>query len=370
MREGFLHVVGSGAIENEPLISIVVPVYNTPEGPLRRCLDSLLAQDYENIELIVVDDGSDIDCRAVLDDVLSAEPRARIISGGHGGVSNARNIGIDNSHGEWIAFSDADDEVWPHFVSEALNVALVEDCDFVCGGVCHLFLDEVPDGSLFSGKYCILDDENDLTSAKMQMLGPVKYCSYSGIDFRGRGPVAKLYRSSLFENLKFNTTISIGEDALFNYRFIELCSRIAVVDALWYFYYQYEGSAAHAVDILPWKKSIQGILSSREENEPSAPFTSRCAFMSAQAIESFVRSEGLLSVWTKGTEILEYAAEQGCYSEDCFKAYELSFWLTLFVRLCKTEHYSLAALYWGAKTRFKDLLTKKRLVDPKDAFDC
>lgn len=364
MRDGFLNDLDCGFSENVPLVTIIVPVYNTAEGPLRRCLRSLLAQDYWNIEFIVVDDGSDKDCLAVLNDELSGDPRVRIISGGHEGVSHARNIGIDSSCGEWIAFSDADDEVEPHFVSEALGVALKEGCDLVCGGVDYLFRDEAPDESQLSRRYIVLDDENDLLNAKMQMLGPVRYRSYAGLDFEGRGPVAKLYRRALLGSLRFDMTISIGEDTLFNYRFIELSSRFAVVDVHWYFYYQYEGSSVHSTGLLPWKKSMKGILASREENEDPAPFVSRCTFMSAQAIESLVRSEGLLFVRTRGTKILEYAADLGCFSGDCFKGYDPSRWLSIFVRLCKTGHFNLAALFWGARTCFKDFVMKKKLVDP------
>lgn len=370
MRTGSLCDIDGAVIDNGPLVSIIIPVYNTPEGPLRRCLNSLLAQKYKNIEIVVVDDGSDEDCFAVLNDSLSADSRARIIAGGHEGVSRARNIGIESSHGEWIAFSDADDEVEPNFISDALQVALVEDCDLVCGSVDHLYQGETPDGSLFSGKYTVIDDECALKNAKMQMLGNVKYGTHSVPDFRGRGPVAKLYRKTLLGKHRFDTSIPIGEDTLFNYRFIELSTRIAIVDTLWYYYYQYEGSTAHATELFPWEKSISGIMASRKENEALAPFVSRCAFMSAQAVESLVRSEGISAIWSKGTEILEYAAAHGCYSEDCFKGYEPSCWLTPFVSLCKAGHLHLAALYWGAKTLGKDLIMKRKLVDPNAVSAC
>lgn len=370
MRTGSLCDIDDKILRNGPLVSIVVPVYNTPEGPLRRCLNSLLAQDYKNIELIVVDDGSDEGCLSVLNDELSTDHRARVIVGGHEGVSRARNNGIDSSRGDWIAFADADDEVEPHFISESLEVALVEDCDLVCGGVDYLYRGDTSGGQLLSRKYFVVDEKCALTNAKMQMLGNTKYSLFPGPDYKGRGPVAKLYRRALLDKLRFDTTIPIGEDTLFNYRFIELSMRIAIVDAAWYYYYQYEGSAVHSAELRPWKRSIHGILADRKENEPLAPFISRCAFMSAQAVESLVRSDGLLAMRTKGTDILEFASSRGCYSEDCFKGYDPSLWLKLFVCLCKAGHFNLAAMYWGAKVQFKDLIMKRKLIDPSTVSVC
>ena len=87
MLNGSLCDLRGDVVEDGPLVTVVVPVYNTPEGPLRRCLRSILAQDYANIELIVVEDGSSKECVAVLNDVLGSDPRSRVIEGGAlGGV--------------------------------------------------------------------------------------------------------------------------------------------------------------------------------------------------------------------------------------------------------------------------------------------
>ena len=80
--DGSLCDLRGDLIGDGPLVTVVVPVYNTPEGPLRRCLRSILSQDYANIELIVVDDGSSGECVVVLNDALGADPRSRVIGGG------------------------------------------------------------------------------------------------------------------------------------------------------------------------------------------------------------------------------------------------------------------------------------------------
>lgn len=364
MRLSSLSSVDDSSTESKPLVSLIVPVYNTAEGPLRRCLQSLFEQDYRNIEFIIIDDGSNDSCISVLKDCLSAEPRAKVYEGSHKGVSSARNLGIDVAEGEWIAFADADDELEPDFISEALKVVFAEGVDFVCGSVDWLFQDSVPDKNGFSGEYCVVDEGRDLASASMQMLGHAKYKHFAGPDFRGRGPHAKLFSKDVLGDLRYDETISKGEDVLFNYKFIRRCHSMAIVDDLWYLYYQYSGSAAHSVELDPWEDSIDGILANCEDGESRLPFVSRCAYMTAQIIESLARSLDQREVRAKGKEILLFAAGRGCFSDECYRGFELSVWLSLYILLCKKGRYGLACWYWASKTRFRDRFMKTRLIDP------
>lgn len=364
MRSGSLNDIDSKVIEDGPLVSIIIPVYNTPEGPLRRCLRSLLELDYGNIELIVVDDGSDENCVAVLNEVLSSESHAHIIAGGHRGVSHARNVGMDAAKGEWVAFSDADDEVEPRFVSDALKVALTEGVDFVCGSVDWLFRDSVPDRSAYGLEYFVADTAHELIAARMQMFGPAKYVEFTGPDFRGRGPIAKLYKNSFLTNLRFDEGIPIGEDALFNYQYLKRCQTMVIVDSLWYFYYQYERSAIHNADLTPCKKSIKGILANREDNEPFAAFDSRASYLCVQEIESLLRLVGIFDAGARGAELLAFAANCGCFSNYCFDGYEPSPWLRHFLSLCKAGCFRRASWFWVFKTLLKDRLAGAKLIDP------
>lgn len=91
-----------------PEISVIVPIYNV-EKYLRRCIDSILAQVFTNFELLLVDDGSTDSSGEICDDYSNIDHRIRVVHKANGGVSSARNIGLDNARGEWIAFIDADD---------------------------------------------------------------------------------------------------------------------------------------------------------------------------------------------------------------------------------------------------------------------
>ncbi|MEE0443593.1 MAG: glycosyltransferase, partial [Acutalibacteraceae bacterium] len=108
-----------------PLVSVIIPTYNN-ERQLPRCIDSLLAQTYGNFELIAVDDGSTDGSGSVLDAYAERDARIRVIHRKNGGVSSARNVGIDDAKGEYVTFVDGDDAVDPSYI-EHLAGALRQD---------------------------------------------------------------------------------------------------------------------------------------------------------------------------------------------------------------------------------------------------
>ena len=95
-----------------PQLSVIVPAYNARET-LKRCLDSILGQSFRDLELIVVDDGSTDETPRICDEYAAADERVRVLHQPNGGVSRARNAGIDAARGERLAFVDADDHLLP-----------------------------------------------------------------------------------------------------------------------------------------------------------------------------------------------------------------------------------------------------------------
>ncbi len=105
---------------NYPLISIIVPIYNV-EIYLRRCVDSILGQTYPNIEVLLVDDGSPDKCGTICDEYSNQDKRVIVIHRENGGLSAARNSGIEASHGEYIGFVDSDDYISPTMYEQLYN---------------------------------------------------------------------------------------------------------------------------------------------------------------------------------------------------------------------------------------------------------
>lgn len=120
---------------SQPLLSIIVPVYKV-EDYLCRCLDSILAQTYENFELILVDDGSPDGCGAICDRYAQQDPRVKVIHKENGGVSSARNAGLAQAKGEWIGWVDPDDWVDEDMYAYLMTAVLEEGADVaVCGRI-------------------------------------------------------------------------------------------------------------------------------------------------------------------------------------------------------------------------------------------
>ena len=105
---------------SEPKISVIVPVYKV-EPYLRKCLDSIAGQTYQNLEIILVDDGSPDSCGSICDEYAVQDKRVRVIHKENGGVSSARNAGLAAATGDWIGWVDSDDWIEPDLYSYMLE---------------------------------------------------------------------------------------------------------------------------------------------------------------------------------------------------------------------------------------------------------
>lgn len=112
----------------EKLVSVIVPIYNV-EPYLERCVDSILAQTYRHLEVILVDDGSPDGCGAICDRYVSADARVHVIHKQNGGLSSARNAGLDAATGDYVMFTDSDDWIEPEMVSVLLRGITENDAD-------------------------------------------------------------------------------------------------------------------------------------------------------------------------------------------------------------------------------------------------
>lgn len=188
-------------MENQPLVSVVVPCYQSA-GTVERTIRSIQAQTVRNWELIAVDDGSRDNTLEVLERIAKEEPRMRVIHQDNGGVSCARNAGIEEAQGKWISFVDADD----HLTENALQV-LLELTDDQADVVCGAYLVRYADEKLPECKYtCKTGHRQDILESLIRG------------DSALNSPCARLYRTELIQKggLRFPKGVKIGEDVLFN----------------------------------------------------------------------------------------------------------------------------------------------------------
>ena len=120
-------------MEHNPLISVIVPVYNVA-AYLSRCVDSILAQSYENLQIILVNDGSSDDSGRICEEYAKKDARIQVIHQKNGGLSSARNAGIDAASGDYLAFVDSDDWIEPDAYDAMLSAALRYHVKLVCAG--------------------------------------------------------------------------------------------------------------------------------------------------------------------------------------------------------------------------------------------
>ncbi len=119
------------------LISVIVPVYNV-EAYLERCVASITGQTYRNLEIILVDDGSPDRCPEICDQIAASDPRVKVIHKPNGGLSSARNAGIDAANGDYISFVDSDDLISLDLYERLINLVIANDIDIVCFDVARI----------------------------------------------------------------------------------------------------------------------------------------------------------------------------------------------------------------------------------------
>ena len=207
----------------KPLISVIVPVYKV-EQYIERCIESILRQTYKNIEIILVDDGSPDACGVMCDKYAAKDSRIRVIHKENGGLSSARNAGMQTAKGEYICFVDSDDWLDETFV-EVLEALLTEkQTDFSACRFCEVIEgNPVPQNK--ASKAPQLFEENLMRNAIIDD-------TYAGFACN------KLFRADIIhENgLRFDEKIFNGEDLPFTIEYLKHCRKGAYVPSELYFY--------------------------------------------------------------------------------------------------------------------------------------
>lgn len=203
------------------LVSVIVPIYNVQQF-LNDCLNSISKQSYNNIEVLLIDDGSTDLSGKIASDFSRNDKRFFYYKKSNGGLSSARNYGIELAKGDWLVFIDSDDLVSPHFIEKLLNLVNKTKTDI---GICNY--------SRFS-THPSFPDEDDSAVREYSVID--KFSIYESIDT----PLMmvawnKIYRRSLFENIRYPSGM-IHEDVGTTYLLLDLVDSFSLLDEKLYLY--------------------------------------------------------------------------------------------------------------------------------------
>ena len=194
------------------LISIIIPIYDV-EPYLKRCLDSVVNQTYQNIEIILINDGSPDNCPRICDEYKLKDSRIKVIHQENGGLSAARNAGLELMTGKYVTFIDSDDYVEKDYVEFLYNLVLNNDAEI---GICAYT--------------AIYDSGRKITQAKdLNIVLSPKYTLEKMLyheDFNVAA-CAKIYKAELFDNIRFSKN-RIFEDVLTTYLVVDKAFKIAI----------------------------------------------------------------------------------------------------------------------------------------------
>lgn len=210
--------------EMKELVSIVVPIYNV-EKYLGRCVDSILAQSYENLELILVNDGATDNSSKIAREYEAKDKRVVVYDKPNGGLSDARNFGVKHAHGKYILFIDSDDFVKPTMVDMMLTKLIETDSDICVCDMEYLYDDgrvEFASGGMF-----------ETTSEKLLTIN--------------NSACNKLFKTVMFNDLEFPVG-KYYEDLATIPILMYKAKRVCKVNEAFYVYYQRSGSIAHSAN--------------------------------------------------------------------------------------------------------------------------
>ena len=223
---------------NAPKVSVIIPIYNV-EGYVSKCMESLLSQTFSDFEILCIDDASADHSVRVIREFQQKDPRIRLLQQEHAGVSAARNLGIANARGRYIAFVDGDDWLASDALEKLVTAAESKNADIVVSSAEVHFENPQPEDSRRNAS---------LVRALTVSEGVMEGDSWDIISQPGSWPFLwnKLIRRELItENaIAFSPTLALGEDGAFLVTLFQYAGRVAFIpDALYHYRYQRKASA-------------------------------------------------------------------------------------------------------------------------------
>lgn len=212
-------------------VSVIIPVYNV-EQYLARCIDSILCQTYPNLQILLVDDGSPDGSGAICDDYAARDSRIQVIHKPNGGLSSARNAGIEAATGDYLSFIDSDDWIHPDTYRHLLELMEKMDASIACMGN----LDVSERTGKITPALCP-EKEECITGEELVR----RMFRWQGIDCAA---CDKVFRRELFAQVRFPLHV-VAEDTAILYRVALCASRVAMCNQPYYYYYHRYSSISY-----------------------------------------------------------------------------------------------------------------------------
>lgn len=224
--------------KKEPLISVIIPVYKV-EKYLARCLDSVIDNYYKNLEIICVNDGSPDRCSEILAEYSKKDSRIIVIDQENQGVAKARNAGLKNSHGDYIAFIDSDDYIHLQYFETMVHCAVEKDADIIICNVLPVMEEESIENQIYKHIH-------------YSKLNPKSFFS----SYYARHMIwARLFKKRILEKHSFSSDVRYSDDTLFNLEVIFTTDSPLVYETNTplYYYLQRENSIVHTTSYIRLK---------------------------------------------------------------------------------------------------------------------
>lgn len=247
------------------MISIIVPVYNT-ENYLQDCIDSLVRQSYQDIEILLIDDGSTDNSLEVCREYAKKDSRVRVIHKENSGVSDARNLGLDMAKGQYISFCDSDDLVDLNLYTMLLDKMKKYDVDRIVGGYSYLY----NDGRTLYCKPRMKDGKYEARDILELMIddGTMSGFLFSGVN-------NSIFKKKIIDewNIRFDSNIKYNEDSLFSFQYMLHSNSIYSIQSIsTYYYRQHMTSATKKRTVEDKYSPLRNKLYSMELNELNINF--------------------------------------------------------------------------------------------------
>lgn len=237
-----------------PKLSIIIPIFNNSREDISRCLSHIDKKQYENIEVIIIDDGSSDSCKRMLNELSAQFSFCQVIHQDNQGVSAARNKGISMATGDFITFIDGDDIFSENFFIDLKEIFLKHsstNIDVIYGYIRRVY--DIPDSQLEISQITHTNIRSVSALDKMKLMYGFIQDHIS--DFRNEsgylGCVSpgRVVKASIIKKIKFNENLSHNEDNIWNLELLKNINRAIIVDRCWYYYIYNPNSATHTFNL-------------------------------------------------------------------------------------------------------------------------